>query len=392
MQTTQSRPPAAAPAASADLSSLLDQVLSNTTVTQRTKAIADNLDKRIKTIQDLLPAHLKDQAERFVKRACLYFQSNVMLDKCTPSSFITCVLKAAELGLAIDGRLAHAVAFNNRKKNADGKEEFVSEAQLMVDFKGIIAVCRRSNLIKDCYARLVYEADEFDAWEEDDQCHLKHHPFFGSSDERGRVVGVYAKIILNNGTWRYEWMDMAEVGDVRQRSRAKDRGPWVTDYAEMAKKTVIRRALKTYCDDPGINMLLDLDSADDVSDVSPPSEEARSLPDGRVKLNGNGARQASRRYDEAPAEVEGRDTFDGHDERTEADGANGDEQSPPVAESRDALIDRIAGRIPLAGLTELEKLSSLIEANRQHLGADFADGLQEKLQSRVQSLQARKQS
>jgi recombination protein RecT len=39
-------------------------------------------------------------------------------------------------------------------------------------------------------------------------------------------------------------MTRAEVDAIRARSRSRDDGPWVTDYAEMAKKTVLRRTLK----------------------------------------------------------------------------------------------------------------------------------------------------
>ena len=39
-------------------------------------------------------------------------------------------------------------------------------------------------------------------------------------------------------------MTVDEVESIRNRSKAKDRGPWVTDYEAMALKTVIRRAAK----------------------------------------------------------------------------------------------------------------------------------------------------
>jgi hypothetical protein len=39
-------------------------------------------------------------------------------------------------------------------------------------------------------------------------------------------------------------MTKAEVDAIRKRSRAGSSGPWVTDYAEMARKTVVRRLAK----------------------------------------------------------------------------------------------------------------------------------------------------
>ena len=72
---------------------------------------------------------------------------------------------------------------------------------------------------------------------------------------------AYAIIKLPDDEWRYELMDMDELDDIRKRSPAwqKNVGPWVSDDLEMRKKTVIKRALKTYCDDPAIVRALQLD-------------------------------------------------------------------------------------------------------------------------------------
>jgi recombination protein RecT len=39
-------------------------------------------------------------------------------------------------------------------------------------------------------------------------------------------------------------MTQREIQDVRSRSKAAQNGPWVTDFGEMARKTVVRRAAK----------------------------------------------------------------------------------------------------------------------------------------------------
>lgn len=245
---------------------LLDAILAKSTESQKTKLINDSLTKRIETIRELLPEHLKPSAERFVKRAALYFAQRPKLQECTPASFVMCVLSAAELGLAIDGSLAHAVPYSNKKKDANGRDRWEKEAKLIVDYKGIVAVCRRNKTIFDTYARIVCENDQYDAWEEDGACRLIHRVHV--NNPRGECIGAYAKVILPHGIWRFEWMDVGELNKIRARSRSKDSGPWVTDTWEMFRKTALKRCLKTYLDDPDINRLLEVDSDYEVSETS----------------------------------------------------------------------------------------------------------------------------
>ncbi len=227
---------------------LLDEILAKSTESQKTKLINDSLTKRIETIRELLPEHLKPSAERFVKRAALYFAQRNDLQACSPASFILCVLQGAEVGLAIDGRLAHAIPY-------------AKEAKFQCDYKGLVAVCRRNKVILDCYARIVCENDQYDAWEEDGTCRLIHRVHV--NQPRGPVIGAYAKLILPHGIWRFEWMDITDINRIKARARSKS-GPWVTDEDEMRKKTVLKRCLKTYLDDPDINRLLEVDSDYDV--------------------------------------------------------------------------------------------------------------------------------
>jgi recombination protein RecT len=43
---------------------------------------------------------------------------------------------------------------------------------------------------------------------------------------------------------KHEVMTRDEIDSIRKRSKSGSSGPWVTDFAEMAKKTVFRRASK----------------------------------------------------------------------------------------------------------------------------------------------------
>jgi recombination protein RecT len=55
---------------------------------------------------------------------------------------------------------------------------------------------------------------------------------------------VYAVAHFNDGGYQFEFMPYEEIERRKLRSRSYKNGPWVTDYEEMAKKTVIRHMFK----------------------------------------------------------------------------------------------------------------------------------------------------
>ena len=62
--------------------------------------------------------------------------------------------------------------------------------------------------------------------------------------ERGNMYAVYCIIQFKDGTKKTEVMSKLEVDKIKARSRAGSSGPWVSDYNEMAKKTVFKRCSK----------------------------------------------------------------------------------------------------------------------------------------------------
>ena len=222
------------------------------------------LTENIAKLQEVLPEAIKGDAARLAKRAMLTFSRSENLQKCTPQSFIRCVLQAAEMGLAIDGKLCHAVPYDVNVGTRD-KPCWEKQAQCQPDYKGLIAIAKRSGQIADTYGRVVYRNDQFDHGRSATECVLRHTYELGS--DRGEPIGAYAVVKLPNGDWNYELMDIAELDAIRGRSKSYSSkygpgGPWVTDPDQMRIKTVIRRALKLYCDDPGLVRAMELDDAD----------------------------------------------------------------------------------------------------------------------------------
>lgn len=291
-QMQRPQPQAQATNGQAPGKSILDQTIDATMANwqkasypERFRALDTQLARMVNQLEGLLPPIMRGQGERLVKRAMLTFSRVPKLQGCTPTSIIRCVLGAAEVGLAIDGRLAHAVPYSNKVKQPDGREQWQDEAQLIVDYKGLIAVARRCKIIEDAYARVVYEKDQFRAWFEDGKDRLFHE--ITLDEYPGKPIGCYAVVVLPDSRTRFEFVPTAEINKVRQRSKSYasskgPSGPWVTDYGEMMKKTVLRRVLKTYMDDPAIIRLMELDDDDDHADAEAAPRPAP--PTGRVSL------------------------------------------------------------------------------------------------------------
>ena len=190
-------------------------------------------------IEKALPSHMNP--DRMARIALTTIRTNPLLLQCSIPSLLGAVMQAAQLGLE-PGLIGHCyfVPFNNKKKGPDGKEYWERDVQFIVGYKGMIDLARRSGNIESIYAHTVYEADEFD-YELGLHPKLHHKPATG---RRGEMKYVYAVAHFKDGGYQFEVMDKEEIEKRRSRSKASKNGPWVTDYEEMAKKTVIRHMWK----------------------------------------------------------------------------------------------------------------------------------------------------
>jgi recombination protein RecT len=201
---------------------------------ERLRSIRELLDKSKPQLQMALPKHLT--VDRLMRVAITSIQRTPKLLECDQISLLGAVMQAAQLGLEPDGVLGHAylIPFWNGRRG-------VFEVQFLPGYKGLIDLARRSGQVDTVEARVVRSGDIFQ-YEFGLIPKLVHKPKFGSS--AGEAIAVYAVAGLKSGARQFDVMSIEEVNAIRERSRAKDNGPWVTDYEEMAKKTVLRRLCK----------------------------------------------------------------------------------------------------------------------------------------------------
>lgn len=184
-------------------------------------------------IAAVMPKHMT--SERLFQLSLSAINQTPKLAACTPASLLSCVMKCSALGLepsAVDGLgRAYILPYGN-------------QATFLIGYKGLIDLARRSGQLKSIHAQAVYEGDEFDMWEDEDGQHFTFRPTRNVPHDPAHLTDVYVSAHLMDGGRVIERMTKAEVEAIRNRSRAKNNGPWKTDYEAMALKTVIRRAAK----------------------------------------------------------------------------------------------------------------------------------------------------
>lgn len=182
-----------------------------------------------------MPKHMT--ADRMMRIALTEVRKVPALGRCNIESFMGAIMQCAQLGLEPGSALGHAylLPFGNGKAK-DGK----SNCQLIIGYRGMIDLARRSGQIVSLTARTVHENDAF-KYEFGLEETMHHVPADG---DRGKMTHVYAVAKLKGGGVQFDVMSRADVDKVRSTSKAGTNGPWVTHFEEMAKKTVIRRLFK----------------------------------------------------------------------------------------------------------------------------------------------------
>lgn len=203
-----------------------------------------------------LPRHLTP--ERFTRVALTAINRTPKLADCTRESLFQCLLDLSALGLEPDGRRAHLIPYGNT-------------CTLIIDYKGLVELVMRSGEVSSIHADVVCEEDKFTY----DLGEIKKHTI-NFKAPRGLPYAAYCIVRMKDGTTKCEVMHRDEVEHIRNRSRAGKSGPWVTDWNEMAKKTVFRRCSKWLPFSPEIREAMEKDD-EQVIDVAPISETPRPL-------------------------------------------------------------------------------------------------------------------
>jgi recombination protein RecT len=161
---------------------------------------------------------------------------NPKLLNCTPESVLGCLMTASALGLDpndVNGLgQAYIIPYGNTATYISG-------------YRGLYKLALNSGEIQSITVEAVFDGDEFE-YRMGDDAHITHIPDLNAERSYQNLVCVYCITRLKNGGIQRTVMPKAEIEKRRNVSKARKSGPWSDWPVEMAKKTVIRAAAKTW--------------------------------------------------------------------------------------------------------------------------------------------------
>ena len=211
----------------------------NAVTTPRENQIKSLMVQSQKQIKSLLGD--KAKADKFMAGA-LQVATSHDLSQCSPNSIVTALVSIAQLDLNPDKNIGQAYLI-----------KYGQNATLQVGYRGYIQLLHRAGWLVKAYP--VYECDEFsmsfNGWENE----VNIEPDFEKrmDDDKewtcSNLRGVY--VVARNSVTDEEYSDFV-TKKVIEKSRkasqnqkgAKPTGVWLDWYAEMAKKTAIKKLAK----------------------------------------------------------------------------------------------------------------------------------------------------
>ena len=203
--------------------------------------------KQIATMQELISKYRPHMTallgkhispERMLQLARLAVGRNPKLAQCTAASVIGAVLESCRLGLE-PAAGAGETWFLPFKNKYSGR----LEVTLIIDYRGLVKLMKENAEVGAILAEAVYDNDKFGYGSRNGELFLDWEP---AKIDRKKLIGYVA------ATWSrtkqltaVSYLTLEEIEKShKNRSKAKDSGPWATDPDAMSKKTVIRQVAK----------------------------------------------------------------------------------------------------------------------------------------------------
>jgi len=148
------------------------------------------------------------------------------------ASLQNAIINVAAIGISLNPANKHAYLVPRDKKVC-----------LDISYMGLLHLAMSTGSIKWGQCKLVHEGDTYESNGLDHAPTHKYNPF----GNRGKVIGGYCTVKTADGDYLTEEMPRSDIDEIMNRSQGYKSGkssPWRTDYNEMARKTIVKRASK----------------------------------------------------------------------------------------------------------------------------------------------------
>lgn len=198
------------------------------------RGLMDREDLRDRIIQTF-PASSDEEKEqrlsRLVTQAQLAVAANNMIGQCTQLSIVESLMAAAETGLSLS------------KQSGEGYlVPYKNVCTFMPGYRGFIRLITQTGMVSSVQAECVYKGEVFVPTRGTNP-DIRHEINIDVDRSDENIEAVYAVAFVRGGPPQFVVLNREEIARVRKASRAK-KGPWDWWFAEMAKKTAVRRLAK----------------------------------------------------------------------------------------------------------------------------------------------------
>lgn len=191
--------------------------------------IHNNLEELLDSKREAMPTSFNKT--RFLQNCMTVLQDTKGIEQCDSKSVARTMLKGAFLGLDFFNRECYAIVYGG-------------QVQFQTDYKGEKKLAKKYSVrpVKDIYAKLVREGDDFRDEVKDGQQTIQ---FIPKPFNDGAILGAFAVALFEDGGMIYEVMSTAEIEATRKNYSKQANGQaWTKSPGEMYKKTVLRRLCK----------------------------------------------------------------------------------------------------------------------------------------------------
>lgn len=187
-------------------------------------ALTDKLD----SVKEALPQDFNKA--RFVQNALALLNDNPQLQKYSQPQIMAGLLKGAYLGLDFYSKECYLIPYGD-------------SLNYQTDYRGAKKLAKKYSVrpIKDIYAKLVRDGDEFEETITNGEQGVNFKP---KAFNDGKIIGAFAVCLFADGGMICDTMSIADLENTRKSSKASNSPAWKNFTGEMYKKTVLHRLCK----------------------------------------------------------------------------------------------------------------------------------------------------